>query len=268
MRIVLYTSDKPGFINRYYMNRLIHEQSHAFLLVSVRREQSFFSNVKKQLLRLMYELRFGKPEIRKEDDLLQSIFNKETQALPARFKTIRVNAVNDTESEAVIREFKPDVIVQLGAGILMENIFGIPQFGTINVHHGYAPEVRGQQSTLWALYYGLTDSIGVTCHYIDAGLDTGAVIDQYLYPYKQGDSYVKIQERLIREGYGCLINALEKLEAGRFAEVAEREVLSCYFSYFKPELYDALKGNNFYKVDDISTYPKKKFLIKKTAVFA
>jgi len=267
MKIVLYTIDNPGFINRYYMHRLLSESEHDFLVVSVRQQSSVFRNLTKKLIRFIYELRFGKQEIRNENNKLRRIFDKETPKRKSEINMVRVSAVNDAESESVIKTYAPELIIQLGAGILKENIFGIPALGTINVHHGFAPEIRGQQSTLWALYYGLTDRIGVTCHYIDAGLDTGAVIEQYLYTHQKGDNYLKIQEKLVREGYNCLIASMNKISSGSKPQFNETAVLSCYFSYFKPELYDKLKKNLFEKIEDLDTYSKKKTRAKKIAVF-
>jgi folate-dependent phosphoribosylglycinamide formyltransferase PurN len=267
MRVVLYVNEDQVFINRYYLNRLVNSTPDDYLIVAVRKEHSYLGSVKKRILRRVYEWRFGKPSIRKDNDTLQRVFLKEIPPRRANIKVVQVNAVNDAESEQIMQSYQPHVILQLGAGILKENIYGIATYGTINVHHGYAPEIRGQQSTLWALYYGLTNYLGVTCHFIDAGLDTGAVIEQYTYPYKEGDSYLTVQETLIREGYNCLEQALNKLRKGSPPVFSEQEVLSYYFSYFKPELYEDLKSNDFRRIGDIESYPKKKMKVKRIAEF-
>lgn len=60
---------------------------------------------------------------------------------------------------------------------------------------------------------------------------------------------------------------MNKISSGSKPQFNETAVLSCYFSYFKPELYDKLKKNLFEKVEDLDTYSKKKTRAKKIAVF-
>jgi len=160
-----------------------------------------------------------------------------------RMPVVEVGQVNDEQSENAIRQFQPDVIVQSGAGILKPNIFGLSRLATLNVHHGFAPEIRGMQSTLWCLYYGLTDLIGVTCHHIDETLDTGAVVGQYRHRYQPGDNYIDIQIELVVNGAELLVEALSQAE--RTARYTCREVISHYFSKFPSRQYDALAERRF-----------------------
>ena len=94
-------------------------------------------------------------------------------------------------------------------------MFSLSKFGTINLHHGYCPEIRGMNSTFWCLCYGLTNLIGVTCHLIDEGIDTGPIIRQYNYKYNLGDSYFKIQHHLITKGADLLLDSIETLQSNK-----------------------------------------------------
>ncbi|MBV8232444.1 MAG: hypothetical protein JO329_20880 [Planctomycetaceae bacterium] len=46
------------------------------------------------------------------------------------------------------------------------------KIGTLNLHHGIAPSIRGMNSIYWALWEGRPEWIGSTVHFIDKGIDT------------------------------------------------------------------------------------------------
>ena len=52
-----------------------------------------------------------------------------------------------------------------------------PKIGVINIHPGWLPSYRGSLSYFWALKNG-EDKAGVSIHWMDEGLDTGAIIDR------------------------------------------------------------------------------------------
>ncbi len=52
----------------------------------------------------------------------------------------------------------------------------MPRLGILNVHLGLLPEVRGMSSPEWSLLQGVP--LGITFHYMDAGIDTGPVLQE------------------------------------------------------------------------------------------
>jgi len=74
------------------------------------------------------------------------------------------------------KEFTPDLAISFGTGLLKEEIFIIPKYGTINIHRGLASEYRGLDSEFWAIYNHKLEDIGVTLHYVDPSLDTGDIL--------------------------------------------------------------------------------------------
>ena len=61
-----------------------------------------------------------------------------------------VSTINGPDAEQTICNLEPDVIIQAGAGILRPQIFQLARLGTINLHHGIAPLIRGMDSIYWA----------------------------------------------------------------------------------------------------------------------
>jgi methionyl-tRNA formyltransferase len=195
------------------------------------------------------------------------IEKKITMLIPANFdshiKKINVKDVNGFDTEKVIRDLKPDILIQCGAGILKENIFSIPKIGTLNVHHGIAPELRGISSTFWAMYYGLLEFIGTTVHFIDKTLDTGTVIIQKKTILPEKYDYVEAVFQTSVQGADLLPEAIRIVQNGYL--IVEKEVKSFYFSSVNYQKYSELKRNNFRPVGNIDAL-KYKMKCKKVLV--
>jgi methionyl-tRNA formyltransferase len=89
-------------------------------------------------------------------------------------KHIIVANHNEQEVELVFRRHQIELVILGDCRILKRRVFGIPQFGTINIHPGYLPIVRGNNPYIWALIQNLPQ--GCTAHFIDDEIDTGDVI--------------------------------------------------------------------------------------------
>ena len=84
----------------------------------------------------------------------------------------------------------PDLIVLGGTRILEPRVFEIAKVGTLNAHPGLLPEVRGSASVAWAIE--LDQPIGCTCHFIEAGIDTGPIVSRRTIAVHRGDTYEKL----------------------------------------------------------------------------
>lgn len=86
-----------------------------------------------------------------------------------------ITQINDTDSEAMLREFQPDLILSARFSLIFKrNIFDIPRLGTWNVHPGALPRYAGLFAPFRCLVEG-GDRIGCTLHRVDDGIDTGPV---------------------------------------------------------------------------------------------
>lgn len=75
-----------------------------------------------------------------------------------------------------LRALGPDLLLVSGAPILKPVLFGVPRLGTVNLHYGVAPAYRGEDTLFWPLLHEDWGHLGLTLHFIDAGVDTGRVI--------------------------------------------------------------------------------------------
>lgn len=83
---------------------------------------------------------------------------------------------NDDHVAFILKKHNLDFAILGDCRILKRQIFDIPKFGTINVHPGYLPIVRGNTPYIWALMKNLPQ--GCTAHFIDDGIDTGDIISR------------------------------------------------------------------------------------------
>ena len=160
---------------------------------------------------------------------------------PPNITILEAEGINSLGTQEMLEALSPDILVQCGAGILKKNIFMIPKIGTLNVHCGIAPEIRGMSSIFWGLYYGRYDWIGVTIHFIDEGLDTGPVLKQKRLDVKKGDDFEKLFIDAVKIGGELLIEVIKEIKKGEYFSVDRRHVKSVYTSRFTLAQYKHLR---------------------------
>jgi methionyl-tRNA formyltransferase len=109
------------------------------------------------------------------------------------------NDQNSPDSIARLREWSPDLIIFTGGNILRNQLLQVPRLGVVNVHLGLLPEVRGMSTPEWSLLTHVP--VGVTIHYVDAGIDTGPVLQRCEFPDAvRCESFSDLRNRLMAFG--------------------------------------------------------------------
>ena len=86
-----------------------------------------------------------------------------------------VTRINDADTEAMIRDWAPDIIVSARFSLIFKaNIESIPPLGIFNIHPGALPGYAGLYAPLRAVL-NADKQLGCTLHQVDEGIDTGAV---------------------------------------------------------------------------------------------
>lgn len=102
-------------------------------------------------------------------------------------------SVNDGLTEAAIREIAPDYLILAGCSIVRANILALPSRGTINVHPGLLPWIRGVHVVEHAIERRVP--VGITAHFVNAGIDTGNIIRRELIPVRPGDTLRSLRRK-------------------------------------------------------------------------
>lgn len=91
-----------------------------------------------------------------------------------------VTTLNDPDCHDLVHRLEPTVIVTLSCRILSRTTLSQIACPVINLHCGVNPAYRGQMGGYWALVCGDEENFGTTVHLVDAGVDTGAVLEVVL----------------------------------------------------------------------------------------
>ena len=137
---------------------------------------------------------------------------------PAKLRpeaAIYVDTVNGTDTVRTLRRLQPDVVIQFSAGILQRQVFEVARIGTLNLHPGIAPLIKGRDPIYWALWEQEPGWLGATIHWIDEGIDTGPVLDHaHVEQRFPGERYPALFARVYELGIERLVEVLSRLECG------------------------------------------------------
>ncbi|HVE81788.1 MAG TPA: methionyl-tRNA formyltransferase [Myxococcales bacterium] len=113
-----------------------------------------------------------------------------------------------------VRALRPDVGVVTAYGkILPQELLDAPARGCVNVHASLLPRFRGAAPIQWAIASG--DAVtGVCLMKMDAGMDTGPVIDRRQLPIRPEDTAATLHDALSRLGAALVRESLPRYLAG------------------------------------------------------
>jgi methionyl-tRNA formyltransferase len=84
----------------------------------------------------------------------------------------------DPALEGSLRDVHPDLIwITDYRYLIPPSVIAQPRRGAVNLHGSLLPKYRGRASVNWAILKGET-KLGLTAHFVDAGMDTGDIIAQ------------------------------------------------------------------------------------------
>lgn len=132
----------------------------------------------------------------------------------------------DLELIEKIKSLKPDVIVVVAFGqILPQSLLDIPKYGSINVHGSLLPKYRGAAPIQWSIING-EEKTGITTMYMDAGMDTGDIIEKFEISIEDNDTYGTLYEKLKVLGGKAIVQTLEKIADGNLHREKQPEDFS------------------------------------------
>jgi len=134
-----------------------------------------------------------------------------------------------------LRAWDPDVIVVAAFGrILPQVILDLPPKGCLNVHGSLLPKYRGAAPIQWAVINGEPET-GVTIMVMDAGMDTGAILEQAVMAISVEDTAGDVASRMAEMGGALLVSTLKKWLAGTIEPQAQDETKATLAPILKKE---------------------------------
>jgi methionyl-tRNA formyltransferase len=181
------------------------------------------------------------------------------------FKTLDINvsdiySINCEQGISRVNEFKPDLIVSIRFGLILQaEVIAIPKFGIINLHSGELPTYRGVMATFRAMQQNAIEC-GTTLHYInDSGIDSGEIISISKQPLDYQRSYLHNTLSLYKAGIKDVVNAISTIEKSGKCESYSAESQGNYFSFpCEQELKDfQQRGHKLYEYQDVIDIAKR-----------
>ena len=133
--------------------------------------------------------------------------------------------VREQSFQEQLKELNPDVIVVVAFGqIIPQSILDLPKYGCINIHASLLPKYRGAAPIQWVIIDGEAET-GITTMMMDAGLDTGDMLEKTVIPIEEDETGGSLHDKLSGAGGSLIVSTLEKLEAGTLTrDVYKRQV--------------------------------------------
>ncbi len=162
--------------------------------------------------------------------------------------------VRAREFVQTVRDLAPEIIIVAAFGqIIPQRILDIPPYGCLNLHGSLLPRWRGAAPMQYALMAGDIET-GVTTMQMDAGLDTGDILQQAALPLGDIENLGILEARLAALGADLLMETLDALAHGNCPRIPQTPSLvtlapslppdSGLLKWFKPaqELHNLVRG--------------------------
>jgi methionyl-tRNA formyltransferase len=129
---------------------------------------------------------------------------------------------------SALRAAAPDVLAVVAYGeLLPAEVLDVATHGAVNLHLSLLPRWRGASPVQHALLAGDPET-GVTAMQIDAGLDTGAILDRASTAIDPREDAGGLADRLSRVGGPLLARAVRDLLAGRASPRPQNDDLATF----------------------------------------
>lgn len=150
-----------------------------------------------------------------------------------------VRDLNGRNSLSLLEQLAPDLILQGGGPIYGRDVLQIPKIGVLNSHPGLLPKYRGCCAVEWAIYND--DPVGVTCHFLDEGIDSGPIVHRAGLAISPGDTHEDVRTRVFFLQVEAMIRGIEKVRDGIRPQNAEQQSKGSYWKPAGKDVMDAVR---------------------------
>lgn len=179
-------------------------------------------------------------------------------ALSQNLPILQPEKLKDEAFIAELRALNADLQIVVAFRMLPEVVWGMPRFGTFNLHASLLPQYRGAAPINWAVINGDTET-GVTTFFLTHEIDTGKIIRQKHLPIADTDNVGLVHDALMTIGAGLVTETVDLLLAGKVDAIPQEEFFkdaaelrpapkifkdTCRINWEQPlkKIYDFIRG--------------------------
>lgn len=140
---------------------------------------------------------------------------------------LRVMQPVDLKSVEFINELKEvgaNLIVVVAFRKMPEEVWGLPELGTFNLHGSILPNYRGAAPLNWAVINGEKET-GVTTFFLDEKIDTGELIDHARIAIGPNETVGEVHDRLMHIGADLVLKTVKRIEEGEVETTPQDQVM-------------------------------------------
>ncbi|MDL2265766.1 methionyl-tRNA formyltransferase [Parabacteroides sp. OttesenSCG-928-G07] len=113
-----------------------------------------------------------------------------------------------------LRAWKADLQIVVAFRMLPEVVWGMPAYGTFNLHASLLPQYRGAAPINWAVINGEKET-GVTTFILTHGMDTGKIIKQRKIAIHESDNVGVVHDKLMHIGAELVTETVDLIRENR-----------------------------------------------------
>ena len=142
-----------------------------------------------------------------------------------------VHRLADPSTISILASYQPDVLcVACFSQRIPRAVLDIAHLGCLNVHPSLLPTNRGPEPLFWTFRHGCRQT-GVTIHFMNEEMDSGAILAQEVIPVADGMSYVQLELDCARRGGKLLSQTVWDLYQGIAFSQNQDENSSSYYGF-------------------------------------
>ena len=125
-----------------------------------------------------------------------------------RYRWTTVQNHNGQECQTFVKAHNIRLLVNAGTPrIIKRELIESVSIGVLNVHPGLLPKYRGASCCEWAIYND--DPVGVSAHFMDAGVDSGPIISTQELVIRKGQTYTEVRVALYHLAHEVRCTAIQ-----------------------------------------------------------
>lgn len=149
-------------------------------------------------------------------------------ALKNTIPVLQPENLKEKETQDELRAFNADVMIVAAYGLILPQVvLDIPRLGCLNIHASLLPRWRGAAPIQRAIAANDKES-GITIMQMNAGLDTGDILQLSSCPITDNDSGGDLHDRLAEIGANAILETLQNLQSDTLKPTVQDDSLATY----------------------------------------